>query len=196
MGHSRARTAWKTTRSAELDRVFSVHHELTGRGAGRRWEAEHLIGAIVARLVAEFQGYCRDLHDEAVDHVVGCLGVTDPGLLALTRAAYIRGRDLNTGNPTWNALKNDFGRLEMRLQRDMDARFTSTPRLRQVLADLLYTRNAFVHADDVKLMNCRNRQLLWLRQMRLWRGSLNRLVSSIDGAVGAHLKLLTGQNPW
>lgn len=196
MGRSQAHTAWTTTRSADIDRVFGVHHELTGRGAGRRWEAEHLIGAIVARLVAEFQGYCRDLHDEAVDHVVGCLGVTDPGLLALTRAAYIRNRDLSTGNPTWNALKNDFGRLEMRFQAEMDARFTTAPALRQKLADLLYARNAFVHADEAKLMKCRDRKLLWLRQMRIWRAALNRLVTSIDGAVGAHLKVLTGQNPW
>lgn len=196
MGASRAYTAWKTTRSADLDRVFGVHREITGTGAGRRHDAEHLNGAIIARLVAEFQGYCRDLHDEAVDHVVQCLGVSDPGLRALTRTAYIRGRDLNTGNPTWNALKNDFGRLEMRLQADMDARYSASPRLREVLKDVLYARNAVVHADDVKLLNCRNRKHLTLRQARAWRASLNRFVSGIDNTTGAHLKVLTGKVPW
>ncbi len=196
MGRSQAYAAWTTTRSDDIDRVFDVHHKLTGRSAGRRWEAEHLIGAIVARLVAEFQGYCRDLHDEAVDHVVGRLGVTDPGLLALTRAAYIRDRDLNKGNPTWNALKNDFERLGMQFQKDMNDQFKSTPALRKKLSDLLYARNAFVHADDVKLIDCRNRNVLWLRQMRIWRAALNRLVGSIDTATSAHLKVLTGQNPW
>lgn len=196
MGRSRAHARWKTTRSADLDRVFGVHHKITGSGAGRRHDAEHLNGAIIARLVAEFQGYCRDLHDEAVDHVVGRLGVTDPGLLALTRAAYIRGRDLNTGNPTWNALRNDFGRLEMRFQVEMDARYSSSPKLRDALKEILYARNAVVHADEVKLMNCRNRKHLTLRQSRLWRGSLNRLASGIDHATGAHLKVLTRQAPW
>lgn len=151
MGRSKAHTAWTTTRSADIDRVFDIHHKLTGRAAGRRHDAEHLLGAIVARLVAEFQGYCRDVHDEAVDHVVGCLGITDPGLLALTRAAFIRDRDLNKGNPTWNALQNDFGRLEMRLTADMDSRFTTAPALRTKLSELMYARNAFVHSDEAKL---------------------------------------------
>ncbi|MDX1874362.1 hypothetical protein SBI67_19755 [Mycolicibacterium sp. 120266] len=176
--------------------MFDIHHRLTGRAAGRRHDAEHLLGAIVARLVAEFQGYCRDVHDEAVDHVVGCLGITDAGLLALTRTAYIRRRDLSTGNPTWKALENDFGRLDMRFTREMDARFTTAPALRRKLDDLMFARNAFVHAEEAKLQRCRDRNHLWLRQMRIWRTALNRLTGSIDTAVGAHLKALTGQNPW
>ncbi|CQD10577.1 hypothetical protein BN000_02183 [Mycobacterium europaeum] len=84
----------------------------------------------------------------------------------------------------------------MRFQAEMDRRFTSSPRLREVLKDLLYARNAVVHADEDKLQQCRSRNLLWLRQCRLWRASLNRLVGSIDTATGAHLKVLTGHNPW
>ena len=174
--------------------MFDIHGKVTGSGAGRRWDAEYLNGAIIARIVAEFQGFCRDLHDEAVDHVVECSGVTHPGLRALARAAYTRGRDLNNGNPTWNALKNDLGRLEMRLQSDMDARYS--PRLRTALGELLFARNAVVHADEIKLLDCRRRKLLTLRQARLWRSSMNRLASGIDVVTGAHLTRLTNREPW
>jgi hypothetical protein len=124
------------------------------------------------------------------------LGITDPGLRALTRAAYIGRRQLNSGNPTWNALKDDFGQLGMRFQVDMDTRFTSAPYLRKVLDELVFARNAIVHADEEKLQQCRSRNLLWLRQCRLWRASLNRLVGTIDSATGAHLRVLTGERPW
>lgn len=196
MGFSRAYMAWCSGRAGELDRMEGVHSQITGSGAGRRWDAEHLNGAIIARVVAEFQGFCRDLHDEAVDHVVSCSGINDPGLLALTRAAFIRGRDLGTGNPTWNSLKNDFQRLEMSLQVDLDARFKRSPDWRKRLGEAIYARNAVVHADEIKLLKCRKRGDLTLRRARTWRSSLGALASGMDRVAGAHLTELTGVSPW
>ncbi|WP_396912407.1 hypothetical protein [Mycolicibacterium sp.] len=196
VGVSRAYAAWRSSRAAELDRMESIHRQITGSGAGRRWDSEHLNGAIIARLVAEFQGFCRDLHDEAVDHVVTCSNVTDPGLLAMTRAAYLRGRSLGNGNPTWNALKDDFRRLEMTLQNDLDSRYKRSPEWRKKLESAIYARNAVVHSDDVKLAICRAQGDLTLRRAREWRSALNALASGMDRVTGAHLKLLTGVSPW
>ncbi|BCQ09674.1 hypothetical protein JMUB5695_03124 [Mycobacterium heckeshornense] len=196
MRRSLAFVAWKSIRSDELDRMESVHSAITGSDRGRRWDSEHLNCAIIARLVAEFQGFARDLHDEAVDHVVGCLGLADPGLQALTRTAYIRDRDLNKGNPTWNALKSDFQRLEMCLQADIDQRYRRAPQWRKRLQDVLYARNAIVHADEAKLLECRRRGDLTLRRAREWRSALGALASGMDYVTGAHLKVLTGVSPW
>jgi hypothetical protein len=173
-----------------------VHSAITGSDRGRRWDSEHLNFAIIARLVAEFQGFARDLHDEAVVHVVDCLGITDPGLRAMTRAAYIRDRELNKGNPTWNALKNDFQRLDVRLQYDIDQRYRRAEQWRSRLDAVLYARNAIVHADESKLLKCRERGDFTLHRARQWRSALGALASGMDRVIGAHLELLTGVKPW
>lgn len=196
MGQSKAFVAWQAGRAEQIDRMERVHREITGAGAGRRWESEHLNGAIIARIVAEFQGFARDLHDEATDHVVGCLRITDPGLRALTRAAYNRGRALNSGNPTWNCLKDDFARFELRLQDDMDARYANSAKWRQRLDEVIFTRNAVVHADEDKLTRCRADGRLTLHRARSWRSSLNAMAAGMDRVTGAHLALLTGVRPW
>jgi hypothetical protein len=45
---------------------MDAHVAVGGAAAGRRWATQELNHAILLRLASEFQGFCRDLHDEAV----------------------------------------------------------------------------------------------------------------------------------
>lgn len=197
MATSQALDAWRNERASELDRVESVHKLVTGAARGRRWDSEHLNCAIISRLLSEFQGFARDLLTDSVDHIVSGFSIADPGLASMTRAAYLRGCGLSTGNPTWNALDADFGRCDVKLRVALDARYpTRGPQWRNKLERAIYARNAIAHADDVKLVTCRNRHDLTLRRAREWRSALDGFATGLDAVVGAHLKTMTGTDPW
>lgn len=76
---SAALTQWRTGRASKLSNLLSAHVAVGGSKAGRRWATEELNHAIVLRLASEFQGFCRDLHDEAVGFsLVPSLEMTPP----------------------------------------------------------------------------------------------------------------------
>jgi hypothetical protein len=70
MSRSFALNTWRTKRHADIERILKTHKSINGGRLGRQWETEHMNFALMTRLAAEFQGYCRDLHSEAADHVV------------------------------------------------------------------------------------------------------------------------------
>ncbi|MBJ7287989.1 hypothetical protein [Williamsia sp.] len=197
MSNSGALELWRTSRADDLDRMEAIHRALTGPGSGRRRQTEHINGAVISRVLAEFQGFCRDLHNEAVDHVVSCSGITDPGLLALTRAAYLRGRLLDQGNPTWKVLIADFGRVELDLKKTIKTHYPERHKTWLAQLDsLTYTRNAVAHADEIKLLACRSRGDLNLRRARESRRTTGAIASGMDRVTKTHLKQLTGVAPW
>jgi hypothetical protein len=62
---SNAYTEWDSTRRSRFDELLDAHSEMGGKGPGRRWRTEQVNWALVVRLTGEFQGFSRDLHDEA-----------------------------------------------------------------------------------------------------------------------------------
>ena len=73
---SSALLAWQSGhRAAELNRLIETHQSITGGGPGRKWETEHMNFALITRVVAEFQGYCRDLHNLGVNAIVDHMGI-------------------------------------------------------------------------------------------------------------------------
>lgn len=77
-----ALATWRTARSSRLDQLFAVHDRIDPRsGPGRRVGTEQLNLALMVALAGEWQGFARDLHDEAVDFFVGEVAAagSDPG---------------------------------------------------------------------------------------------------------------------
>jgi hypothetical protein len=56
-----------------LDSLEAVHERVTEKRRGRQYATEHLNLALFVRLAAEFQGFCRDLHEDAVLAIVADL---------------------------------------------------------------------------------------------------------------------------
>ncbi len=105
---SQSLTAWRTTGLARLAELEAVHVQATGTTRGRRWGTAQLNRSLCVMLIAQFQGYCRGLHDEAVDvHVTAAVA----GQQTMLRTLLTQGRKLDNQNPRRAALGSDFGRL-------------------------------------------------------------------------------------
>lgn len=74
---SAALVTWKTGRASRLDRLEAAHAAVYGTGDGGRRLAGGLNRALILQLAAEFQGFARDLHDEARYALVGELAAGD-----------------------------------------------------------------------------------------------------------------------
>lgn len=140
-------------------------------------------------LSSQFQGYCRDLHSEAVDFVV--VNVTPSSLANVVRSTLLQGRKLDHGNPNPGNLGSDFGRLGMQLWPSVHAVDRRNVSRQRELESLNTWRNAIAHQDWTKVgPNLR------LGTVRAWRSVCRGLATSFDAAVAAHLTLVVGAAPW
>jgi hypothetical protein len=71
---------WRRRRARELDELLAAHRAVGGTGRGRRYATAQLNRAYALAVAAPFQGFCRDLHTEAIDELVA---VARPRRLAL-----------------------------------------------------------------------------------------------------------------
>jgi hypothetical protein len=60
---------WQTDRRDALEELEAAHAKMGGVGPGRRYATQLINQAYAMVLSTQFQGFCRDLHSEAVDHV-------------------------------------------------------------------------------------------------------------------------------
>ena len=101
---------WNTVRVAALDEIARAHVAVGGTARGRRYTTQQINRAYALLLASQFQGFCRDLHSECVDHILAVIG--PPATLAsLVRAEFTRSRQLDRGNAQPGSLGADFGRL-------------------------------------------------------------------------------------
>lgn len=61
---------WRTKRTRSLDEIAQAHAVIGGPARGRRFATQQLNRAYAVLLASQFQGFCRDLHSECVDHVL------------------------------------------------------------------------------------------------------------------------------
>jgi hypothetical protein len=103
---------WSAVRSAALDEIESAHRTVGGTGPGRRYATQQLNQAYAVLLSSQFQGFCRDLCTECVDHLL--VAVADASLRAIYRRNMRYGRKLDTGNPNPGNIGADFDRFGLR----------------------------------------------------------------------------------
>ncbi len=122
---SRALHFWLRDRSRALDEIEQAHRSLGGTGPGRRYATQQINHAYAVLLSAQFQGFCRDLHDDCAAHLV------QSGTMASLRVAFeealVWNRKLNTGNPNPGNIGSDFNRFDLRFWdgvRTADARYS------------------------------------------------------------------------
>ena len=109
---------WRSTRVRALDEIATAHAAVGGSARGRRYATQQINRAYSVLLASQFQGFCRDLHSECVDHLLAVI-VPPAALFSLIRSEMVRGRQLDRGNAQPTSLQADFHRLEMELWADL-----------------------------------------------------------------------------
>lgn len=202
---------WQFERAQALDSLDAIHGKITGRKRGRKYDTKHLNRALFVALAAEFQGFCRDLHEDAAIHIVNSLQ-TVPGngrivpvvLDALVRERTIspnrrpdKDRRLDKGNADFSALVTDFATLGIHLGDELKQRYPKkAPKWEKTLKALSDARNGIAHSDTEKLTSSHRDHGLTLATFRRWRSSLNGASDAMDRVVSAYLSDLTGAKPW
>jgi hypothetical protein len=189
---------WRRIRAERLDRLLDAHIAVGGSRAGRRWATEELNHAILLRLTSEFQGFCRDLHDEAADACARTYAPADPGLQLVAKIPYVRTRRLNRGNAEPGCLDQDFELFGMKLWPRLAERYpTKGDDWRRKLQLLNTARNGIAHDDADKLAQVTAAGWsLNLADIRRWRAALDGLAAGMDHVVRRYLHELLKVAPW
>ncbi len=174
---------WHGDRRAAIATVRQAH-AATGRG-------RPLAHAYVLRVVSEYQGFVRDLHDFTGDRLVALSGA-DPRTARALRAAVSLGRAIDRGNATWRSIGDDFERLGIATG---PAHGDAADRRRY--AELIALRNALAHANDRQLARLRaagaRDTVTWARS-RL--PALNRQARALDRLAWSCLAEYDLGEPW
>ena len=188
-----------------------VHGKVTGRQRGRQRATEHLNRALFVALSAEFQGFCRDLHEDSAIHITESILLSPENakiapvvLNALVRERSLsvsakseKERRLDTGNANVDALATDYSMLGVDLWAALALRYPAkTPKWKTNLNRLNGVRNGVAHSDAAKLVRAHQEYGLTLRTFKSWRSSLSGAAYAMDKVVGAYLLDLTGSEPW
>jgi hypothetical protein len=196
--------SWLAPRREAIDTLATAHAamgEVDGPGRPREI-GRPLAHAYVLRVVAEFQGYVRDLHDLAAERMVD-LAEPTAQFRPLLIAAATEGRFIDRGNADVRSVGQDFRRIGMsglngRLQA-RNARWAPQNARgdRAVYQELIELRNALAHGNQDQLDRLRTRGVA---DTVTWaRGSLpplNRTARALDRAVWDHLREVFRRDPW
>lgn len=195
---SDALTEWRRSRAKRLDELFEAHRRVGGSGAGRRTETEQINWALVLRLAGEYQGFVRDLHDEAVATFSVWAARGNSDLERTLRTLLTLGRKLDRGNARPEAIGEDFGRFGIGWWPALRTRDKRTEKRQSQLEQLNRARNAIAHARLDELTVLRNEgSPITLATIRVWRDSLNGLAVTMDGVLAERLGVLFGRpTPW
>lgn len=183
---SAAKGEWDTTAKSRLDELERVHADAHGTGRGRRWGTQQLNRSLFVVLVAQFQTYCRDLHDEATAVHKAAANERQAEVLG---TLLTQGRKLDVHNPQPAALGSDFGRLGFKFVDALKAEGADIEDALERLDLLVKFRNAVAHGNESEL-----EQLIsgghikaTLTSYRTYRKTLSKLVVTMDRVVAAEL---------
>lgn len=192
---SAALSRWQTDRNRNLDELVQAHQAAGGQGRGRRWSTQQLNRALLVVLAAEFQGFSKDLHDEAAWTIGQWSYPNNPRRAYVLAAAITAGRQLDRGNASPATLGSDFARFGLKFWDEVDRLDMRSKERRAQMDQLNTARNGIAHSDPTQL--ARLQAPLTLATFRRWRGMADQLAATIDRALAAHLALVFGQpSPW
>jgi hypothetical protein len=191
---SQALHEWRTTQRAELDRLDAAVGAVTAPDRAYR---QQLVDAYILLLAGQFQLYCRTLHAEAADIVVGHVQPASAGVIM--RALLVSRRQLDRANAHPAALDADFGLLDVDLWTELTRLDRRNHLRRRRLDQLNVWRNAIAHqayplaqGNSAKAAGTA-RTLRWARR---WRSNCSALAHQMDTIVRTRLTNLLGTRPW
>jgi hypothetical protein len=138
---------WLGERRKKLLEIRSAHHAVGGTGPGRRTATQQINQAYALLVLAQFQGFCRDLHTEAADWI--STAMPTPELAGIFRTTLTSERKLDRGNANSDNIRKDFNRLEMSLWDDVSAHDPRSAGRRKKLDALALWRNAISRVAEL-----------------------------------------------
>lgn len=187
---SRSLGRWTEDAAVALDRMEQAHQAVGGSSPGRRYATQQINQSYLVMLSSHFQQFCRDLHSEAVDHLLRGL---DPALLLIVQPVFISDRKLDRGNPTPGNLGSDFGRLGMTFWPDVNALHRHNAARAKRLELMGHWRNAIAHQDfRGNARHLGGRTEITLADVRRFRTACGALARAFDSAVASHIKAIAG----
>lgn len=197
---SPALQAWSSDSAARIGELRHAHQSVGGSGPGRRHRTEQLNWALVLLVAAEFQRYCRGLHDLAVGEIVHQTTGLNMVLASSLRVIMTDNRWLDRGNAHSKNLASDFGRLGMQLWPELERRKPVIAKALQAHIEALNNaRNAIAHGQPAKLnaMATAGYPLSRLSTVQRFYGAANSLAGLMDATVAAYLvRVFGGPAPW
>jgi hypothetical protein len=182
---------WRNDRRVALDELEAAHRSIGGIGRGRRYATQQINQAYAVLLSSQFQGFCRDLHDECSTIFVQSF----TGLVAPTvHKLLVENRKLDKGNPSPSNIGADYNRFGPTFWaavRKLDARNEDR---QEHLEELNLWRNAIAHQDFSVVTS--GATGLRLRMVRDWRSACNQLAGSFDRVMRDCLLTVNGVSPW
>ncbi|HEV2891572.1 MAG TPA: hypothetical protein VGX28_14460 [Frankiaceae bacterium] len=190
---SKALTKWRGPRAVRLDRLAAAHDVV--RRASTGVHSEYLNWSLLLTLASEFQAFARELHDLGVNAFVASTAPGNERLARVVRARLAGDRALARGNPTPEALAQDFGRLGLSLWVTLGP---AAKPWRASLTTMFEARNAVAHGDDARLAAVRAKGVgLSVKTIAAWRADLDALAGAMDACVAKHHATLFGTpSPW
>jgi len=182
---------WRESRRGELDDIVEAHRAVGGTGRGRRYATQQVNRAYAMLLSSQFQGFCRDLHSECVQHIVQKV---PPRLRNVVRGEFVRDRRLDRGNPNPGNIGADFGRLGLPIWDKVKALDSRNDERKQRLDELNDWRNAIAH-QDFDPAKLGGRTTLRLNDVNRWRRACDQRPGPSTKWRG-HLDALVGSPPW
>src|SRR5438876_1583493 len=183
---------WNGERADALDEIENAHVMVGGTERGRRYATQQINYSYAALLSSHFQGFCRDLHSECIDHIVAIVPAQLQGFL---RVEFIWNRSLGRGNPHPGAIGSDFNRLGVDFWTEVTHLDARNERRRDLLQELIDWRNAIAH-QDFDPVAPGGIPTLHLARVRAWRRAVDALSRSFDLAMYNYLRALLGAAPW
>lgn len=154
---------------------------------------------IIVKMAAEFQGFSRDLHDEAAEFLANNVAGGNRAVADTIKIGLTSGRSLGRNNAGPDTLVNDFARIGLILWRAITIKEpTRGPTWKADLKDLMEMRNAIAHDDQAKLLKLEAAGLVIDRTLTSgWHGSLASLAATMDDVVASYFATLLGvPRPW
>jgi hypothetical protein len=192
---SPALTTWQSSRLPRLDQLIALHPDTAGSTTDPA-VAEEWTHALVLRLTSEFQGFCRDLHDDLARTIARLLTGQDKTRLLIIDGL-TRGRDLDQYSATVETLVADFDRLGIELPSKLPAHPRAGPKWKQELLQLHWARNGVVHDDPSKIKKLKEAgvDLNFVAVVR-WRNRVDALAEAMDHTADSKLSELFGIFRW
>ncbi|HST81670.1 MAG TPA: hypothetical protein VLL08_08045 [Kineosporiaceae bacterium] len=160
--------------------------------------AQEWTHALILRLASEFQGFCRDLHNDVSKAVAWALAASDEDIRLLILVGLTTDRALNRSSADPQTLAKDFARFRITLWADLKRRHPrSAPGWEESLRLLHAARNGVVHDDLDKLAHVQAEG--WemdITSVVRWRNQLDEAVTALHDVVIAAMAELFGDIRW
>ena len=182
---SPALEAWRSSRLPRLDRLLAAHPNSAGSSTDPA-VSDEWSQALVLRLASEFQGFCRDLHDDAVQAIVTAVTPPVSPLRVMLLEGLTVGRGLDRFSADPRTIKDDFRRLGLDLWVLVGTgRAESTSVWREGLRLLHRARSGVVHDDAEAIEAVRGEGWpIQLDTVWRWRNLLDEMATAMDHGLG------------